>query len=109
MTGGRDTEEARARLGELPLLMPQGMPAPLPLRCEKEDREVGRGQVEPHPKRDQYPGSAVVREGGQGKRVSDAGRSLASDTPDATFQPPALIYRAAMKGLGQVPWYSKGN
>lgn len=60
------------------------------------------GRAHP-PRMDHYLGPAVVGQGGQGKRVSEAVWSLAADTADAPSQPPALIYRTTVeKGLGQV-------
>lgn len=47
VTGSRNTKEEEATPGELSSLGPQGRPAPLPVKCEREDRGVGRGQMEP--------------------------------------------------------------
>lgn len=47
---------------KLSSLGPQRRPAPLPLKCEREDREMGRGQRGPISPRGttNYPGAAVV-------------------------------------------------
>lgn len=49
---------------------------------------MGKGQVERIPTMDHYPGGAVVGEGGQDERVSEAGQSLAGDT-EAPSPPPS--------------------
>lgn len=102
VTGSRDTKEEGARPGEPSSLSPQGRPASLPMKCEREDRGVGRGHSEPISPRG--TSSRAVQwwgEGRQGKRASEAGDpwlvTHMMPFPSTRHQP-----TEPLKGLGQL-------
>lgn len=87
---------------ELSSLGPQGRPAPRPLKCEREDREMGRGQMGPiSPRGTTHSlGTAGVGEAA-GTRASEAEGSLAGDSHDAPPLRPALTCRDTGRAWGR--------